>query len=202
MVLPHDSPRSGHSGHGGGRIAGPRLHPRRQPPQLHRCGHGAVLHPLVFVAKAEVKRWPIIGWGGNAVRTIWVDRSSPESRKATRVEVKKRIEDALSAIISRRHHLPRTGPARVQNGHVQDVRRGRVPHLPHRHGIPQPGSGLGRQRPLRAPCAPGLPPALRGCGPRFGEVHTATTWSNCASGCTWTSKACQEMRANWDAQKA
>ena len=69
----------------------------------HRTYIDAVMvpspHPLVFVAKAEVKRWPIIGWGGNAIRTIWVKRSSAESRKATRVEVRKRIEDDLSIII-------------------------------------------------------------------------------------------------------
>ena len=68
----------------------------------HRTYIDAVMvpspHPLVFVAKAEVKRWPIIGWGGNAIRTIWVKRSSAESRKATRVEVRESCRSKSSHI--------------------------------------------------------------------------------------------------------
>ena len=56
-------------------------------------------HPVVFVAKAEVRRWPMIGFGANLLRTIWVDRSSIESRKNTRAEVKNRIENDLSVVI-------------------------------------------------------------------------------------------------------
>ncbi|MCH1582234.1 MAG: 1-acyl-sn-glycerol-3-phosphate acyltransferase [Flavobacteriales bacterium] len=69
----------------------------------HRSYIDAVMvpspHPLVFVAKAEVKHWPIIGWGGSAMRTIWVKRESAESRKQTRREVLRRIQDELSVII-------------------------------------------------------------------------------------------------------
>jgi 1-acyl-sn-glycerol-3-phosphate acyltransferase len=56
-------------------------------------------HPMVFVAKAEVRKWPMIGFGANLLRTIWVDRSSVESRRNTRAEVKKRIENDLAVVI-------------------------------------------------------------------------------------------------------
>lgn len=57
------------------------------------------LTPVVFVAKASVEKWPVIGMGGNAMQTIWVDRSDPDSRKATRKEIVRRLEDDLSVII-------------------------------------------------------------------------------------------------------
>jgi 1-acyl-sn-glycerol-3-phosphate acyltransferase len=56
-------------------------------------------HPMVFVAKAEVRKWPMIGFGANLLRTIWVDRASTESRRNTRIEVKKRIEADLAVVI-------------------------------------------------------------------------------------------------------
>ena len=53
------------------------------------------------MAKAEVKRWPLIGWGGTAMRTLWVKRSDAESRRETRREVQRRIESGMSIIIFR-----------------------------------------------------------------------------------------------------
>ncbi|TXC78805.1 lysophospholipid acyltransferase family protein [Luteibaculum oceani] len=55
--------------------------------------------PAVFVAKASVKNWPIIGWGGNGLSTVWVNRSSKESRAETRAQLKKRLAEGKSVII-------------------------------------------------------------------------------------------------------
>lgn len=55
--------------------------------------------PVVFVAKASVRKWPVVGWGGDAMRTLWVERSSPESRKKTRNAIMDRLNDNLSVII-------------------------------------------------------------------------------------------------------
>ncbi len=55
--------------------------------------------PVVFVAKASVRKWPIVGWGGDAMRTLWVERSSQESRKKTRNAIIDRLNDNLSVII-------------------------------------------------------------------------------------------------------
>lgn len=53
----------------------------------------------VFVAKAEVKRMPLVGWGASAVDTVYVDRSSKESRKATKDMIADRLRNRRSVII-------------------------------------------------------------------------------------------------------
>lgn len=53
----------------------------------------------VFVAKAEVKKMPFVGWGASAVNTVYVDRSDKDSRKATKAEIAKRIKLGRSVII-------------------------------------------------------------------------------------------------------
>ena len=53
----------------------------------------------VFVAKAEVKRMPLVGWGASAVNTVYVDRSSKESRAATKNEIAERLRKGRSVII-------------------------------------------------------------------------------------------------------
>ena len=53
----------------------------------------------VFVAKAEVKKMPLVGWGASAVDTVYVDRSSKESRAATKNEIAQRIRKGRSVII-------------------------------------------------------------------------------------------------------
>lgn len=61
----------------------------------HRSYVDAILmpakNPVVFVARLETKKWPVIGWGATAIGTIWVDRKNQESRKATRVAVRDRL---------------------------------------------------------------------------------------------------------------
>lgn len=53
----------------------------------------------VFVAKAEVKKMPLVGWGASAVDTVYVDRSSKESRRATKNEIAGRLKKGRSVII-------------------------------------------------------------------------------------------------------
>ncbi len=53
----------------------------------------------VFVAKAEVKKMPLVGWGASAVNTVYVDRSSKDSRKRTKDEIASRLKNGRSVII-------------------------------------------------------------------------------------------------------
>lgn len=53
----------------------------------------------VFVAKAEVKKMPLVGWGASAVNTVYVDRSSKDSRKRTKDEIATRLKNGRSVII-------------------------------------------------------------------------------------------------------
>lgn len=51
------------------------------------------LHPCVFVAKSEVRHWPLVGSLAQACGVVFVDRSSPTSAR-------KMVEDVASAL----HH--------------------------------------------------------------------------------------------------
>lgn len=172
----------------------------------HRTYIDAVMvpspHPLVFVAKAEIKHWPIVGWGGNAMKTIWVDRSSPDSRKATRLEVKKRIEENLSVMIfpEGTTHL---GPdvLEYKMGMFKMCADGGFPICP---------IAMEYRHPEVAWVSDDLfvPHALKvfrhryiDVSVRFGEVQCGDDPVELRQRLhDWTSNACLEMRANWDAQ--
>lgn len=53
----------------------------------------------VFVAKAEVKKMPLVGWGASSVNTVYVDRNDKESRQKTKNEISNRIKNGRSVII-------------------------------------------------------------------------------------------------------
>ena len=55
--------------------------------------------PSVFLAKAEVSKWPVIGWAGRVVGTVFVDRSSPESREASRELLKRRVAEGARVLV-------------------------------------------------------------------------------------------------------
>ncbi len=55
--------------------------------------------PTVFLGKAEVKSWPLIGWAGMAVDAVFVDRSNKDSRRSSREELAKRIQMGLSPVV-------------------------------------------------------------------------------------------------------
>jgi 1-acyl-sn-glycerol-3-phosphate acyltransferase len=55
--------------------------------------------PYVVVAKKQVRAWPVIGWVGRALKVIFVDRDSVESRRATRAAIKDRLETGMSVLI-------------------------------------------------------------------------------------------------------
>lgn len=86
------------------------LHVKGTPPTQpvlflpnHRSYLDTVFFPLyqmvVFVAKIEVSRWPLIGYATGAVRTIFVDRNDPQSRRNTREEIKQRLAENLSVVV-------------------------------------------------------------------------------------------------------
>ncbi len=55
--------------------------------------------PMVFVAKAEVQKWPVLGWGAKTVETVFVNREKRESRANTRVQLTERLKHGRSVII-------------------------------------------------------------------------------------------------------
>ena len=69
----------------------------------HRSYLDVVLFPpycrVSFVAKSEVGRWPLIGAGTRAVKSVLVDRAAKDSRRATRVAVMARLAEGHSMVI-------------------------------------------------------------------------------------------------------
>ena len=57
------------------------------------------LTPVVFLAKIEIRHWPLIGWGARAMDTVFVDRSTKDSRRAARVALRDRMSHGESAIV-------------------------------------------------------------------------------------------------------
>lgn len=53
----------------------------------------------VFVAKAEVRRMPLVGWGASSVNTVYVDRTDKDSRRRTRDAIADRLRRGRSVII-------------------------------------------------------------------------------------------------------
>lgn len=161
-------------------------------------------HPLAFVAKAEVKVWPLIGWGGSAMRTIWVKRSDADSRRETRREVQRRIESGMSIIIFPEGTTYR-GPELLEYrmGMFKMCADGGFPIFPiameYRHPevawvskdlfIPHAFKIFGRKH---------VDVALR-----FGKVQKGDDPVELRERIVeWTTKNVLEMRAAWDAQQA
>lgn len=55
--------------------------------------------PPIYLSKIEVKRWPLIGWAARALDVVFVDRSSKESRSASRAELAERVRMGLSPVV-------------------------------------------------------------------------------------------------------
>ncbi len=57
------------------------------------------LAPVTFLAKKEVSRWPVLGYGCRLVGVVFVDRDSAESRRRSRDEVARRLRNGTSIVI-------------------------------------------------------------------------------------------------------
>ena len=70
------------------------------------CNHRSYFDPIIIlsdvlalpVGKAEVKDWPIIGWGAKVSGSIFVDRKSTNGRKQARQEIKDALQTGYSVI--------------------------------------------------------------------------------------------------------
>lgn len=52
-----------------------------------------------YVAKAEVRKWPLVGYGADKVQTLWVDRSDKNSRRETRKKIRERLQQGCSVVV-------------------------------------------------------------------------------------------------------
>ena len=59
----------------------------------------AGLCPVVFLAKAELAGWPVIGWAARKARTVFVDRHDQESRERSRNTLRERLSEGFSVLV-------------------------------------------------------------------------------------------------------
>lgn len=57
------------------------------------------LAPVTFLAKMEVSRWPVLGYGCRLVDVVFVDRDSAESRRSSRDDVARRLRNRTSIVV-------------------------------------------------------------------------------------------------------
>mgnify|MGYP002641026230 CR=1 FL=1 len=55
--------------------------------------------PCAFVAKSELRSWPILGKGASLGNTVFVERANPTSRKATRSAILDKLEAGHSVVV-------------------------------------------------------------------------------------------------------
>ena len=69
----------------------------------HRSYTDILLHmvgvPVVFVAKASIRSWPIVGWAARMIGVIFVDRSSTKSRAKTRNDIRDRLRGGANILM-------------------------------------------------------------------------------------------------------
>lgn len=53
----------------------------------------------IFVAKIQVKSWPLIGLGADLASTVWVDREDKDSRRKTRELLRSRLASGKTAVV-------------------------------------------------------------------------------------------------------
>lgn len=57
------------------------------------------LNPCCFLAKAEVRQWPLIGLGASLAGCVFVNRNDPASRSQSRQVLQQRIQQGLSVLV-------------------------------------------------------------------------------------------------------
>lgn len=91
-------------------------------PVIYMANHRSWLDPVLLyhmpmyaVAKAEVSKWPLIGYGAQLAGAIWVDRQSKDSRKQTLTDTANTWKSGNSVLIfpeGTTYSLPATGEMR------------------------------------------------------------------------------------------
>ena len=59
----------------------------------------SVTRGIVFIAKKEVRSWPIIGYGAERAKTIFVERENKENRAQVRLQIAKQLKQHQSKVV-------------------------------------------------------------------------------------------------------
>lgn len=55
--------------------------------------------PVCFLSKAELAKWPVLGWAATVARTIFVQRDDPTSRRRARESLARLLDTGVSTIV-------------------------------------------------------------------------------------------------------
>jgi len=80
---------------------------KAEQPSIFVCNHRSLLDPLInarfihafYLGKAEVSKYPFLGLGSSLTGAIFVDRSSKDSRAASRVAIKEALNSGFNVLL-------------------------------------------------------------------------------------------------------
>lgn len=84
-----------------------------------------------FLAKAELRKWPVFGYAAMKGNTVFVDRSDPKSRERSRQMLSERLDQGISVVIfpeGTTHEGP--GLLEFKNGIFHLVAHKKIPVVP------------------------------------------------------------------------
>ncbi|MGD1847470.1 MAG: lysophospholipid acyltransferase family protein [Salibacteraceae bacterium] len=156
--------------------------------------------PIVFVSMAAVKKWPSIGWGAQALDTVFVDRSDPDSRRKTREQLDDRLQKGESVII-----FPEGGTHRgpdireLKPGMFHTVAQGNIPIHPVAIEFRDPGMAWVGKQSFFGHYWKNFGKARIEVAVRFGEELTGTEGEKLRNQmASWLTSQLAEMRQRWD----
>lgn len=153
-----------------------------------------------FVSKAELRKWPMIGYAADLVGTMFVNRSSPESRKKTIRDMKERLSRAYAVTI-----FPEG--TTFMGPELKEYKKGTF-MMAAEEGFTIVPAAIEYKNPDNAWVGADtfIPHFLRTFGKpftrvkvRFGERMHGDSWEKLlADAHTWTLKNVGELRKEWD----
>jgi len=91
----------------------------------------AVPEPLYFIAKHEILRVPIFGWGMYAIGMVFVDRSNPEKARASMARAAKGIKKGKSILAFPEGTRTKSGMLQpFKKGIFHVAKKGNIPMVP------------------------------------------------------------------------
>ena len=58
----------------------------------------AAMHPCVFCAKAEIRKWPVVGWLATKAGTVYIQRGRGGSALKAKAEMQAAVDEQLPVV--------------------------------------------------------------------------------------------------------
>jgi lyso-ornithine lipid O-acyltransferase len=169
----------------------------------HRSYLDIVLIPArtltTILAKQEVRKWPLIGYGAEKARIVFVDRKNPNSRQQTRETLRKRLAEGLNVVVFPEGTTYREGVGTYKPGMFQVAVEGNIAIVPAAIEYKDQNDAWVGDETF-------MPHFLRTAGRlhtpvkiRLGEPMRGTDVRELMEKShAWTTQACADLRKEWD----